>query len=154
MQLLVLNLQSPNLGLMGIFRYSRTCLLKPGLLRSLLIWRRGCLYVHFSDLSALQLEDNVSHYSSMSETDSDVDKFMVPRIKFKNPKRCELSRLVVELLKTLNWDVARQVKFSKSVNVYGFFNSINAFRTIVHVFALAGLQREAQYLLTDIVFLL
>ncbi|KAJ6712107.1 MITOCHONDRIAL GROUP I INTRON SPLICING FACTOR CCM1 [Salix purpurea] len=153
MQLLVLTLQGLNLGLMGICCYSRTCLLKSGLLRSLLIWRRGCLFnVHFSALSAWQLEDNVSHYSSTSEIDSDFDKFTVPRIKSKNPKRCELSRLIVELLKTLNWEVARQVKFSKAVNVYGFGNSIHAFRTIVHVFALAGLQREAQHLLTDIVF--
>ncbi|KAJ6426954.1 hypothetical protein OIU84_022536 [Salix udensis] len=100
----------------------------------------------------LLFKDMLIEISSTSEIDSDFDKFTVPRIKSKNPKRCELSRLVVELLKTLNWEVARQVKFSKAVNVYGFCNSIHAFRTIVHVFALAGLQREAQHLLTDIVF--
>lgn len=63
----------------------------------------------------------------------------------------KLSRLVVKVFKSLNWGVAREVRFQGLVQTHGFYHSINSFRIIVHTYSLAGMSLEVFILLRDIV---
>ena len=62
-----------------------------------------------------------------------------------------LSPVVIEVSKSLNWEVAEHIKFSKTMKKYGFSRSIDALRIIVNVFALAGMHMEVHPSLRDIV---
>jgi hypothetical protein len=63
----------------------------------------------------------------------------------------KLSRLVSKVFKTLNWGVAREIKFKGCVQIHGLENSINSFSIIIHTYALAGMSWEVFILLRDIV---
>jgi pentatricopeptide repeat protein len=69
-------------------------------------------------------------------------------LRHKNPK---LFPLVSTVFKSLNWMVAREITFSTAVTNHGFSHATNAFRMMVHTFALAGMKMEVYALLRDII---
>ncbi|KAK1360317.1 Pentatricopeptide repeat-containing protein [Heracleum sosnowskyi] len=64
----------------------------------------------------------------------------------------KLFLMVGRVIKTLNMSAARQISFWGCSKNYGFDRSMNHFRTIVHIFALAGMQNEVFIFLRDIVY--
>ncbi|XP_057459165.1 pentatricopeptide repeat-containing protein At1g62914, mitochondrial-like [Lotus japonicus] len=63
----------------------------------------------------------------------------------------ELFHVVVRVIKSLNWKIAREKKFGSWVETHGFSHSVNYFRIIIHTFAMAGMHLEVFALLRDIV---
>ncbi|KAK9275697.1 hypothetical protein L1049_022964 [Liquidambar formosana] len=134
---------------MGIFPFSRTCIVQ---LRNRVISRERCFVrVYYTASSALLLEDHVFDSSSNDEFDV-VGECNVSRDSLKFHRKRMLYPLVVSVFKSLDWKVAREVRFSKAVKKYEFSHSIDAFRIVVHIFALAEMRMEVFSLLRDIVF--
>ncbi|KAI3441855.1 PK domain-containing protein [Psidium guajava] len=62
-----------------------------------------------------------------------------------------LFSLLVRVLKSLNWEVAWRIRFQRIVNEHEFKYSAFVLRTLVHVFAVAGMRLEVYALLRDMV---
>ncbi|OMO77343.1 hypothetical protein CCACVL1_15065 [Corchorus capsularis] len=108
--------------------------------------------VYYSASSALLLEDHVFDCSPKVQSDrNEVEELPFPTRRFEFCRNPGLFPLVVRVLKSLNWDVAREIRFYMAVNMYGFDHSIYMFRIIIHIFAMAGMQMEVYSLLRDIV---
>jgi hypothetical protein len=62
-----------------------------------------------------------------------------------------LPHLVAKVFKSLNWGVAREIKFKGWVQTHGFSHSINSFTIIIHTYAFASMPLEVFILLREIV---
>jgi len=62
----------------------------------------------------------------------------------------KLPHLVAKVFKSLNWGVAREIKFKGWVQTHGFSHSINSFTIIIHTYAFASMPLEVFILLREI----
>ncbi|RYR11431.1 hypothetical protein Ahy_B04g068955 isoform B [Arachis hypogaea] len=131
---------------------SLTCLNGCIFLRSKLHPGQRCLSRLYNSASgSLMLEDQVFDESPKFEPNAVVD-FGVTRSVPRVPTTgSELFPLVGKVFKSLNFRVAREKRFGSWVESHGFSHSINCFRIIIHIFALAGMRLEVFTLLRDIV---
>lgn len=104
------------------------------------------LYRRASSSSSVQLLDDFDAVSS-----SDSVEFFVPNNRLHNCKGLELVSVVVRVLKSLNWRVARNERFREAVDKFGIDCSINSFKMIVHIFAFARMHDEVHALLRDVI---
>ncbi|XP_020981412.2 pentatricopeptide repeat-containing protein At1g63330-like [Arachis duranensis] len=140
------------LGSDGCMLMSLTCLNGCIFLRSKLHPGQRCLSRLYNSASgALMLEDQVFDESPKFEPNAVVD-FGVTRSVPRVPTTgSELFPLVGKVFKSLNFRVAREKRFGSWVESHGFSHSINCFRIIIHIFALAEMRLEVFTLLRDIV---
>ncbi|KAF5729727.1 putative Tetratricopeptide repeat-like superfamily protein [Tripterygium wilfordii] len=131
------------------FYLGKRCLLESGLFKSRAIFLERIFY--HSATSALMLEEQVFDESPAIHSRV-INNCSGPRTRVGIPKRPKLFPLAVRVVKSLNWEVTRETRFRNAVKMHGFPHSIDAFRIIVHVFASAGMEREAYSLLLDIVY--
>lgn len=138
---------------MGIWSYSKLCFLQSGLLRQIVVHhKKRLLRVYYASSSALLMEDHDFDCIPKVESDNnEVGEFQVPEKRFKFCRNPSLFPIVVRVFKSLNWCAARKISFHNAVKMYGFDHSIYAFRIIIHIFAMTGMQMEAHALLRDIV---
>ncbi|XP_019156796.1 PREDICTED: pentatricopeptide repeat-containing protein At1g05670, mitochondrial-like isoform X2 [Ipomoea nil] len=102
--------------------------------------------------SALVLDDSDS--CSNGESSGEYEP-IVPIISRKRLHRCKelgLCSVVVRVYKSLSWEAAREISFERAMERYGLFQSITAFKMLVHIFAYVGMRMEMYALLKDIVF--
>ncbi|KAF1870460.1 hypothetical protein Lal_00003666 [Lupinus albus] len=119
-----------------------------GLLHSKLNSQNQCLFRLCSSASSALMLD----YHVFDESPKLGSNFVVNRSSAMfGGTRCELYPLVVRVFKSLNWRVAREIRFGSWVESHGLSHSINCFRITIHVFALAGMRLEVFALLRDVV---
>nr|GMD99422.1 putative pentatricopeptide repeat-containing protein At1g12700, mitochondrial isoform X1 [Ipomoea batatas] len=102
--------------------------------------------------SALVLDDSDS--CSNGESSGEYEP-IVPIISRKRLHMCKelgLCSVVVRVYKSLSWEAARDISFERAMERYGLFQSITAFKMLVHIFAYVGMHMEMYALLKDIVF--
>ncbi|XP_050115902.1 putative pentatricopeptide repeat-containing protein At2g02150 isoform X1 [Malus sylvestris] len=131
----------------------KSCLVDSGFLRnSLFFVEKGNFRAYYATASAL-----LTRYAHVFEENPlPVEAYVIQEIKavrersgiWRNRK---LYPDVARVLKSLDWEVAWDLRFSWSVKQYGFSHSLSVFSVIVHVFALAGMKMEVQSFLNDIV---
>ena len=127
---------------MGIRSCSRICLIDSYLLQHRHIFSKKCLFrAYYTAASALSSEvDHVFDECPKPKLEVNVtDEVSVFTSIWKEPK---LFPLVGRVFKSLNWMVAREIRFSTAVGKHGFAHATNAFRMVVHIFALCGMRRE------------
>ncbi|CAN6586344.1 unnamed protein product [Malus baccata var. baccata] len=131
----------------------KSCLVDSGFHRnSLFLVEKGYLRAYYATASALLTTD--AHV--FEENPLPVDAYVIQEIKAVRERssirgKQKLYPVVTRVYKSLDWEVAWDLRFSRSVKQYGFSHSLSAFSVIVHVFALAGMKMEVHSLLSDIV---
>ncbi|KAF8413198.1 hypothetical protein HHK36_001174 [Tetracentron sinense] len=122
-----------------------------GLFRNRFVLLKGCFFrVHSTASSALLLDEH--EFSSIPTVQTDIaDESNVSRNSSNFSRKCTLFPLLVRVFHSLSWKVAREIRFSKAVEKYGFSLSIYTFGIIIHIFELAGMKMEVHALLREIV---
>lgn len=144
---------------MGMFFFARNwsnvgfkVIYELGILQNQVLLRNNCFCrMHYSAALAMVNADEV--FDAMPVADRKVDNFMVVRRNdlISRPGR-KLFLMVGTVIKTLNWSAARRISFSNCIKKYGFDRSMAHFKTIVHIYALAGMEKELFIFLRDIVY--
>lgn len=133
-----------------------------GILQNQVLLRNNCFSrMHYSASLAMVNADDM--FDIMPVTERKVDNYVL--VHTNDLMRDDLIRddlirrrgrklflMVGRVIKTLNWSAARQISFSNCKKNYGFDRSMNHFRTIVHIYALAGMQNEVFIFLREIVY--
>lgn len=130
------------------FSLISTTLLELGLFQNQVWFREKWFCKMYSCASLALLSDDTVFDSNPDVEICVANQIVVPRTSAKIWKKRKLYPVIVRVLKSLNWMVARKIRFSK---IYGLSHSSEAFRIITHVFALAGMDREVYAFLRDIV---
>ncbi|XP_063945782.1 pentatricopeptide repeat-containing protein At1g62914, mitochondrial isoform X2 [Daucus carota subsp. sativus] len=108
-----------------------------------------CMPVRGSFVGKILSDDNVVD-SRLGGGDDVLGEIVVPGKRVIRPGGLKLFVMVSRVIKTLSWHAARRVIFEKAVEKYGFTKSIDSFRIIVHVYAVAHMESEVSALLRDI----
>ncbi|KAK4438457.1 hypothetical protein Salat_0180000 [Sesamum alatum] len=108
------------------------------------------LYSMYSRVSAAPLLYDSDYSTSNCESNSDSESNLL-RGNVVEVKSIELFSVVVRVVKSLNWDVARKVSFPIAVKKYGFDQSLMGFKMFVYVYACAEMEKEVYSLLRAIV---
>ncbi|KAI3454302.1 hypothetical protein Pfo_010965 [Paulownia fortunei] len=123
-----------------------------GLLRRSVTVKDGSFLCNmYSRVSAVSLLDDSDYSTSNCESSSE-SEINVLRENNVELKSIELFSAVVRVLKSLNWEVARKLCFPRTVEKYGFDQSLTVFKMFVHLYACAEMQMEVYALLWEIVY--
>ncbi|CAI0471001.1 unnamed protein product [Linum tenue] len=104
--------------------------------------------------SALLASDEHQVFDVLPVTENNtavVEKSFVSCKEVSDQESCKLFPFVAMAVKTLNLGAVREGKFVQAVRFHGYAHSIRAFKMVIEVFAVAGLENNVQFLLRDIV---
>ncbi|KAF5198944.1 Pentatricopeptide repeat-containing protein [Thalictrum thalictroides] len=124
-----------------------------GFLRRLVVFEKKSFFRVFNTTATLvNIVDEEQHFdSSPLVFNSETDEIKKRDYSLNCSANSKLHPLVSRVFHSLSWKVAREVRFSEAVCEYGFTHSIHIFGFIVHIFSSAGMHREVNCLLNDIV---
>lgn len=132
--------------------WSFSCVPQLGLFRNQFSFRERCAHQIFRSASQALLPDDSELDYSCPDIEKCSEKKVTVTKRGKNiRKKQKLYPIIGRVLKTLNWRVAKRVQFSMAVSKFGLHHSEDAFKILVHIYAVARMEKEVYSLLRDVV---